>query len=129
MLVTMACEFPNPCWFALNAQPVGEPSFLTNNEAPEPTEVTSTYIDAANKYWDIFYTGWKNRPEIKSWWSNTPYGLLANAVDEVINLQIEAMDHIRHGGAENKNLYTDVEQDRVDTIGFKPVWSPGGFQV
>ena len=106
----MKCEFPSPCWFAINVQQV------SNTYSPiyssEEVKVSPSYIDTTNKYWDIIYEGWQNRPEVKSWWSNQPYGLLANAVDEIINIQIEALNHIRHGGTKYKNLYTGVESDR-----------------
>ena len=119
----MKCNFPSPCWFAIHVQNVGE-SYSPIYSSEEVT-TSPTYVDTANKYWDILYEGWQNRPEVKSWWSNTPFGLIANTIDEIINLQIEALDHIRHGGAVNKNLYTDVERDRVDSIGVDIFWAGG----
>ena len=121
----MKCNFPSPCWFAIHVQNVGG----SYNPIYSSEEVTTspTYLDTFNEYWDMIYEGWQNRPEVKSWWSNTPYGLLANAIDEIINLQIEALNHIRHGGAENKNLYTDVERDRVDSIGTDIFWIVTGM--
>ncbi len=51
------------------------------------------------------------------------------ATEGFIDMNIEVMNDIRHERYKDENLYTDVERDRVETLGFRPIWSPGGFQV
>lgn len=129
MWVTMVCKFPNPCWFAINVQNAG---VLNSPSYSKDITTSPTYLDTANKYWDILYLGWNNRPDIPAWLSfgkGSIPAILLEAGEGLINVQIEVLNDIRHGEYEGKNLYTDVERDRVGTIGFKPVWSPGGFQV
>ena len=126
MLGMMACKFPNPCWFVINAQaPLEIPEL---NLAVEEKSQDSILAEL-NKYWDIFYSGWNNRPDKPGLLDKTVLGLFLEATEAVIDVQIEVMNDIRHEKYKHENLYTDVERDRVDTIGFKPIWSPGGFQV
>ena len=125
MLVTMACAFPTVCWFAVNIQNVGN-DVQTNVYSPEPV---ITYKDRANSYWDLFYRGWQARPDKPDFLDRTLVALLLNVAEFGIDVQIETLNDIRHGVYTDENLYTDVERDRTETIGFKPIWSPGGFQV
>ena len=128
MLVTMICKFPNPCWFAINAQ--AQVQALPGVIDPEATpEVQDNTLAELNKYWDIFYSGWNNRPDKPGILDKTVLGLFLEATEVVVDVQIEIMNDIRHEKYKHENLYTDVERDRVGTIGFKPIWSPGGFQV
>jgi hypothetical protein len=123
----MKCEFPSPCWFAINVQNVS--MTYAPIYSSEEVETSPTYLDTTNMYWDILYQGWKNKPEIKSWWSKSPIGLILNAVEETINVQVEVLNDIRHGKYTGQNMYDSVERDRVETIGFKPIYSPGGFVI
>ncbi len=131
MWVTMVCKFPNPCWFAINAQ--SQVQALPRVINPEATpEVQDNTLAELNKYWDIFYTGWNNRPDIPAWLNFGKGSLPAvglEATEGFIDMNIEVMNDIRHERYKDENLYTDVERDRVETLGFRPIWSPGGFQV
>ena len=62
MLVTMACKFPNPCWFAINVQAPTEslPVLIDSSLNPDTQDNTLAEL---NKYWDIFYAGWQSRPD------------------------------------------------------------------
>ena len=126
MWVTMVCNFPNPCWFAINSQAPVES--LELNLAAEEKSQDSTLAEL-NKYWDIFYSGWNNRPDKPGLLDKTTLGLFLEATEAIVDVQIEVMNDIRHEKYKHENLYTDTERDRVGTIGFKPIWSPGGFQV
>jgi hypothetical protein len=128
MLVTMTCKFPNPCWFAINAQAPVESLPAIIDSSVDPINQDNTLAEL-NKYWDIFYAGWQSRPDKPGFLDKTLTGLVMEAVEFTVDVQIEVLNDIRHEKYKNKNLYTDVERERVDTIGFKPVWSPGGFQV
>lgn len=128
MSVTMVCKFPNPCWFAINAQAPLESLPGTIQPITEETSIDNTLAEL-NKYWDIFYSGWNSRPNKPGLLDKTMTGLLLEAVDYVLDVQIEVLNDIRHEKYKNENLYTDVERDRVETIGFRPIYSPGGFQI
>lgn len=128
MSVTMVCKFPNPCWFAINAQAPLESLSPVIQPIIEETSIDNTLAEL-NKYWDIFYSGWNSRPNKAGLLDKTMTGLLLEAVDYVLDVQIEVLNDIRHEKYKNENLYTDVERDRVETIGFKPIWSSGGFQI
>jgi|TARA_R110002096_G_C14614032_1_gene723651 hypothetical protein len=132
MLVSVACKFPEPCWYSINIQ--SNPSYqqdawLSSFTPPIPKKDIS--LVEVNKLFDIIYQGWNSMPadfdvlEVKEWAAKplVKAGLLG------IDLTLEALNHIRQGGAKDKNLYTPIERQDVQTIGFKPVWSPGGFQI
>ncbi len=72
---------------------------------------------------------WDNRPDAPVWVKRSVPGLLSEAAEEAINLQLQAANLINQGVTANKDQYSTVERDRVETIGFKPIYSPGGFQV
>ena len=127
MSVIMNCEFPSICWYSVNVQNVVEQNQLIYS-AEEP-KISPTYFDQANKYWDQFYRGWNSRPDKPGFLDKTLIGLLLEGFEEVADIQINVLNDIRHGVYQDENLYSDVERDRVETIGFKPIWSPGGFQV
>jgi len=124
-----ACRFPNPCWFVINAQAPVEMPVLNLAVQEASPDVALTEL---NKYWDIIYSGWNNRPDIPAWvglGKGSPAAIALEVSEGFIDLNIEVMNDIRHERYKHENLYTDVERDRVETVGFKPVWSPGGFQV
>ncbi len=128
MWVTMSCKFPNPCWFAINAQAPLEslPKIIQPDVDKQTADNT---LETLNKYWDIFYTGWQARPNKPGILDKTRTGLVIELIETAVDAQIEVMNDIRHEKYKNENLYTDVERDRVETVGFKPVYSPGGFQI
>ena len=129
MLVTMACEFPQPCWFVINAQAPVESLGINLQQEEKTPDNTLTEV---NKYWDILYAGWNSRPDIPAWLGFGKGSLPAigfELAEGFVDTNFEVLNDIRHEKYKNKNLYTDVERDRVGTIGFKPIWSPGGFQV
>lgn len=128
MWVTMVCKFPNPCWFAINAQAPVESLPGVIDSSVDPINQDQTLAEL-NKYWDIFYAGWQSRPDKPGFLDKTLAGLVMEAVEFTVDVQIEVLNDIRHEKYKNENLYTDVERDRVESVGFRPIWSPGGFQV
>ncbi len=77
----------------------------------------------------FLYEVWEGRPDTPVWLKGTPYAIAYDAADTIVDLQVQAAKAISEGKVAGKNQYNDVERDRVETIGFKPVYSPGGFQV
>lgn len=77
----------------------------------------------------FLYEVWEGRPDTPVWLKGTPYALAYDAADTFIDVQVKAMKAINDGKVAGKNQYNDVERDRVETIGYKPIWTPGGFQV
>lgn len=131
MLVTMVCEFPKTCWFAINSQAPVEslPRIITpviNEASNESIDVTLRNL---NKNWDKIYSGWNARPDKPGFLDKTMAGLVLEGVEYVIDVQIEILNDIRHEKYKNENLYTDVERERVESIGFRPIYSPGGFKI
>lgn len=125
----MKCNFPSTCWFAINVQNVGV--YYNPIYSSEEVKASPTYVDTANKYWDKLYEGWNRRPDKPGFLDKTIPGLVVELLELGIDLQIEAVNDIRHGVYTDKDMYdTNVtERDRVETIGFKPIWSPGGFVI
>jgi hypothetical protein len=56
-------------------------------------------------------------------------GLFYEALEEVVDLQFQAALAINQGKVAGKDQYSAIERERTESIGFKPIWSPGGFQV
>ena len=77
----------------------------------------------------ILYYGWENRPDAPIWVKRSPIGILYELAEEAVDLQFEAALAINQGKVAGKNQYGSVERERVESLGFKPIWSPGGFQV
>jgi hypothetical protein len=92
-------------------------------------------LQAANPYEEFERIGrllvkaWENRPDSPKFFDRTPMGLILEGFEEFVNLQFKAASLIAQGRAKGKNQYSTIERDRVETIGFKPIYSPGGFQV
>lgn len=77
----------------------------------------------------FIYEVWEGRPDTPVWLKGTPMAIAYDAADTLVDLQFQAAKQISEGKVAGKNQYNDIERDRVETIGFKPIYSPGGFQV
>ena len=78
----------------------------------------------------LLYEAWENRPDTPIWVKGTPWALAYDAADSIVDIQVQAAKKISEGKVAGKNQYNDIERDRVESpTGFKPIWSPGGFQV
>jgi len=77
----------------------------------------------------FLYEVWEGRPDTPVWLKGTPYALAYDAADTFVDAQVQALKAINDGKVAGKNQYSSIERDRVETIGFKPVYSPGGFQI
>ena len=77
----------------------------------------------------FIYQSWENRPDTPVWLKGTPYALAYDLTDEFIDLQFQAALAISQGKVAGKEQYNSIERERVESLGFKPIWSPGGFQV
>ena len=77
----------------------------------------------------FIYQSWENRPDTPVWLKGTPYALAYDLTDEFIDLQFQAALAISQGKVAGKEQYNSIERERVESLGFKPIWSPGGFQI
>jgi len=77
----------------------------------------------------IIQWAWDGRPDAPVWVKRNVPGLLSEAAEEVINLQFQAAALINQGVTANKDQYSTVERERTESIGFKPIYSPGAFVV
>jgi hypothetical protein len=77
----------------------------------------------------LIYETWENRPDAPNWVKRSPMGILYELGEEAVDLQFEAALAISQGKVAGKDQYGLVERERVESLGFKPIWSPGGFQV
>lgn len=98
-------------------------------------QIKNDSLISSDPYSDFYKIGkliqyvWDNRPDAPVWVKRNVPGLLSEAGEEAINLQFQAAKLINQGVTANKDQYSTVERERVESIGFKPIYSPGGFQV
>jgi hypothetical protein len=77
----------------------------------------------------ILYYAWENRPDAPIWVKRSPMGILYELGEEAVDLQFEAALAISQGKVAGKDQYGSVERERVESLGTKFIYSPGGFQV
>ena len=77
----------------------------------------------------FIYEVWEGRPDTPVWLKGTPYALAYDLADEFVDVQFQAALAISQGKVTGKDQYNSIERERVESLGFKPIWSPGGFQV
>ena len=77
----------------------------------------------------LIYEAWQNRPDAPTWAKGTPMGIALELAEEAVNFQFQAALAISQGKVRGKDQYGRVERDRVESIGTKFIYSPGGFQV
>jgi len=77
----------------------------------------------------LLYKGWENRPDAPTWATRTPMGIFYEMLEEAVDLQFEAALAINQGKVAGKDQYGSVERDRVESLGTKFIYSPGGFQI
>jgi len=104
---------------------------ISKTEFPTHSEI----LQASNPYEEFERIGrllvraWENRPDSPKWIDRTPMGIMLEGFEEFIDLQFRAASLIAQGRTKGKDQYSSIERDRVESIGFKPIYSPGGFQV
>lgn len=78
---------------------------------------------------NLIYEGWQNRPKIpgeaKEWQAFPQLKFIEASID----IQMDVLKDISEGRYQDVEMYTPTERDRAESLGFKPIWSPGGFQV
>jgi len=77
----------------------------------------------------LLYKAWDDRPDAPTWAKRTPMGLFYEGLEEVVDLQFQAALAINQGKVAGKDQYGSVERERVESLGTKFIYSPGGFQV
>lgn len=80
----------------------------------------------------LIYEAWESRPDLPAWLSVTkgsPAAVGIEAVEAAIDLQFEAALAINQGKVRGKDQYGSVERERVESLGTKFIYSPGGFQI
>ena len=103
----------------------------SNVTAPTYSEV----LQASNPYAEFERIGkfliraWENRPDAPTWAKKTPLGIFYEGLEELVDLQIQAALAIAQGKVAGKDQYGSVERERVESLGTKFIYSPGGFVV
>ena len=77
----------------------------------------------------FIYKAWQERPDAPTWAKGTPLGIGLELGEQLVDLQFETALAISQGKVRGKDQYGRVERDRVESIGTKFIYSPGGFQV
>ena len=80
----------------------------------------------------LAYNAWQERPDSPKWMSTPvliPYKVFIESAEEFIDIQFETGLAITQGVVAGKNQYGQVERDRVESLGTKFIYSPGGFQI
>jgi hypothetical protein len=105
----------------------------------KPSKVTvptySEVLQASNPYAEFKRIGefliraWDNRPDAPTWAKKSPIGLFYEGLEEAVDLQFQAALAISQGKVAGKDQYGSVERERVESLGTKFIYSPGGFQV
>tara|TARA_B100001250_G_scaffold251550_1_gene216238 strand:+ start:2601 stop:3008 length:408 start_codon:yes stop_codon:yes gene_type:complete len=82
------------------------------------------------KFGSMIRDAWDNRPDSPAWAKSfTPAKGAIEGAEELISLQFRAGEKIASGDLAGAEQYSQVERERVESLGFKPTWSPGGLQV
>jgi hypothetical protein len=77
----------------------------------------------------LIYESWNNRPDPPTWAKGGLKALGYEVAEEFITLNLEAAKAINEGRARGKDQYGMVERERVESLGTKFIYSPGGFVV
>ena len=83
-----------------------------------------------NRLGRLIESGWKAKPNIPPWIAKLPViGYASEIAEKVIDVYFEVGRDIADGEYKDIDMYNNIERDRVDSLGFKPIFSPGGFVV
>jgi|TARA_R110000824_G_scaffold400286_1_gene607490 hypothetical protein len=77
----------------------------------------------------LIYQTWDERPDPPVWAKGGLKALGYEVAEEIIDLQFQAAYAITQGRAAGKNQYNPTEMQSVESLGFKFIYSPGGFVV
>ena len=80
----------------------------------------------------LIYLAWEDRPDSPKWMASPaliPFKAAIEIGEEIIDLQFEAALAITSGKVRGKDQYSLVSRDRVESLGTKFIYSPGGFQI
>lgn len=81
---------------------------------------------------DIIYQVWEDRPDSPKWMAHpalVPLKAAIEVAEEVIDVQFEAAQAISQGKVRGKDQYGLSERERVESLGTKFIYSPGGYQI
>ena len=78
---------------------------------------------------NLIYQAWEERPDAPNWAKRNPLGILYEVGEEAIDLQFELAKAISQGKVRGKDQYGLAERERVESLGTKFIYSPGGFQI
>ena len=76
----------------------------------------------------MLYDAWQDRPDSPKWTPSPLKGAIESA-EELITLQFEAGKLISEGRVKGADQYGAIERERVESLGFRPYWTPGGIQA
>ena len=77
----------------------------------------------------LIYKAWEERPDAPTWAKGNPAGVAVELAEEFVDLQFQAALAISQGRVRGKDQYGRVERERVESLGTKFIYSPGGYQV
>jgi hypothetical protein len=81
-----------------------------------------------NRMGNKIYDAWQGRPQIPAWLAKTPViGWASEIAEGFVDFNIEVAKDMANGEYKDVDLYNNVERERVESLGFKPIFSPGGF--
>lgn len=81
---------------------------------------------------ELIYQTWEDRPDSPKWMAHPsliPYKVFIEVGEEIVDAQFDAALAITQGVTRGKDQYGQVERERVESLGSKFIYSPGGFQV
>jgi len=83
-----------------------------------------------NRLGRLIESGWKAKPNIPPWIAKLPViGYASEIGEKTIDVYFEVGRDIADGKYKDIEMYNNIERDRVNSLGFKPIYSPGGFVV
>ena len=97
---------------------------------PEPNKESDPYSDL-KKFGSLIRDAWDNRPDSNyvSLFRGSPAKVVVEGAEELIDLQFQIADKISSGDLAGAEQYSQIERERVESLGFKPLWTPGGFKA
>lgn len=100
-----------------------------SRDMPEPTKETDPFGEL-KKFGSLIRDAWDNRPDSPAWVKAfTPFKGAIEAAEELITLQFRVAEKIAAGDVAGADQYGQIERERVESLGFKPIWTPGGIQA
>ncbi len=102
-----------------------------SRDMPEPTEETDPFGEL-KKFGSMIRDAWDNRPDSPRWMNPlnfTPAKAAFEGVEELISLQFRIGEKIASGDLSEADLYSQVERERIESVGTDLMWAGGSPQI